>query len=265
MAGSHDYFDGLLEILVDCTTLLEYQDRLFEREPCPELLEVAKKLLYHCLLVEDKLIAWYNDIFQPSPEWSPPTSDLSLLSLLGSLPDPKQLGFNISEPLQFSSFKVAQAHLLYWTGLVLLYPIISRLLSFLGVITMSSSSSSSSSNSKPWEKDMVKKCDFRTADDFTTLADHSATQICRSAAYCLQARFKAIGPQTILSPLWAAQQFFLHQLSSIDGGCGDGRQAKYNWCVVAFGIVNAKGLGFASRLAHLPWSEYPKGQRIVWP
>jgi hypothetical protein len=238
----------LLEILVDGTTLLEYLDRLLRSGHCPGPYGEARKLLYHCLLVEDRLLEWYENAFQPAPDWSPPRSDLNLLSLLASL-DTTRLGFNISEPLQFSSFKVAQAHLLYWTGLVLLYPIMSQLLSSFGT----ANEISASSDSEPWEKRMQTN---RTEEDFTKLADHYATQICRSTAYCFQPKLKGIGPQTILSPLWAAQQFFLPHPYLHD---------KYNWCTAAFGIANATGLGFASRLARLPWSEYPKKQRIVCP
>jgi hypothetical protein len=206
-------------------------------------------MLYHCLLTENRLLEWYENAFQSAPEWSSPRSDLNLLPLLVSLDTPR-LGFKVSEPLQFSTFKVAQAHLLYWTGLVLLYPIISQLLSSLGTAKPTYMAS------EPWEKRIEENRKLRTEEDFTRLADHYATQICRSTAYCFQTKLKAIGPQSILSPLWAAQQFFLPHPHLHD---------KFNWCVAAFGIANANGLGFASRIARLPWSEYPKKHRIVRP
>src|ERR1700716_963597 len=108
-ARSQDYLDTLLEILVDCTTLLEYVDRLLQSKSLPRPYCEARKLLYHCLLVEEMLLKWYGDVFQQAPEWSSPKSDLHLLSLLASS-NSASLEFNVSEPLQFSSFKVAQAH-----------------------------------------------------------------------------------------------------------------------------------------------------------
>jgi hypothetical protein len=51
--------------------------------------------------------------------------------------------------------------------------------------------------------------------------------------------------------MWAAQQVFRSQAHLHN---------KNEWCQAAFGRVSEIGLRFATTLAVLPWSKYPKEQ-----
>lgn len=260
VSESRDYFDTLLELLIDCTTLLDYLDRILQHGDCPELFSIIENMLYYGLILEDQLLKWNDNELPTAPEWTPPKPDKELVRLLEPLRS-MNLAFNISEPFQFPSFKVGQMHLLYWTGMVLLYPVLSQLTLLYNknsktmFVDEAGASHMHPSPNNEIEGFIATKRNSRTAEDFTRLADHSATQVCRSTPFFLQSKFKAIGSQTIMSPLWVAQQFFQSHLDEY----GD----KDKWCVAVFGIVNMNGLGFASRLAHLPWSKYPREQRIV--
>jgi hypothetical protein len=243
--GNQDYFDTLLEILLDCTTLIEYLDRLLQNESYPESFHLGRRLFYHCLVIEERFLTWYDASLQSALDGSVPWPNSSRVSPYLASVDLEKFEACFGDHLDFTSFKIAQAHLLYWTGLVLLYPVMSQLASFCGAEFITGECH------EPWEKYTASKNNSRASRDFTDLADHHASQICQSIAYCLQPKFKAIGPQSILSPMWAAQQVFRSQAHLHN---------KNEWCKAAFGRVSEIGLRFATTLAVLPWSKYPKEQ-----
>lgn len=271
-AGSQDYFDTLMGALIECTTLIESFDKLVQHYQHPESLSLAQELLYRCFTVEEKLLRWYENEFKSSPEFYGPWEHPYIASILTTVPMSTTFMGALGAHFDFSSFRVAHAHLLYWTGLVLLYPIIGQTLSVFGkgnlvkIDETNHDQSQSQPQPQPQQQKqkqkneyMAQKCQTCNTNDFILLADHYATNICRSAAYCVQSKFKAIGPQTILSPLWAVQQFFWSHSSITENSPWD----KILWCATAFEIVTSNiGLGFAARIAKLSWSEYPRDLKI---
>lgn len=152
--GNQDYFDTLLEILLDCTTLIEYLDRLLQNESYPESFDLGRRLFYHCLVIEERFLTWYDASLQTALDGSVPWPNSSRVSPYLASVDLEKFEACFGDHLDFTSFKIAQAHLLYWTGLVLLYPVMSQLASFCGAEFITGECH------EPWEKYTATKKQF---------------------------------------------------------------------------------------------------------
>jgi hypothetical protein len=88
----------------------------------------------------------------------------------------------LSNPFQFPSLTCAEAHLVYWTTLVLLYPLIDQLLEDLDLSEHHNTRASCYSPSDG-KADSGATPNSETMPDFTTLAEHYADEVCISVVY----------------------------------------------------------------------------------
>lgn len=165
-----------------------------------------------------------------------------------------------SHPLNFPSLTCAESHLIYWTTLVLLYPLINQLLGFLGLgPSQCRSPASSKSPCYPSSIEIAETetrgeqaaTDAQNQVDFIALTDVYATEVCRAAAYCLQPSMKALGGQMLLAPLSQSTQFFQVE-QSIE---------KIKWCQSVFMHLPQVGFAIGVFLKDMVWPQYRRSQR----
>lgn len=251
--------DKFIDILVGCTALLEEVDQFLEYgdEGFVRSRQEGEHLLHSCLSVEGKLhntcIEMQTKLGVPSPL---PRNARSLKEFRAFIP----MDF-FPVPLQFPSLSCAESHILYWTTLILLYPLIDQLLDFLGSSESHAASTSecySSIETRPRTENTTTNTTttyLQNETDFLALTDVYATQVCQSAAYCLQSNMKALGGQMLLAPLSQCTQFFQVQ-QSIE---------KTQWCQAIFMILPQLGFGIGPFLKDMVWPQYRAAQKRKSP
>lgn len=177
------------------------------------------------------------------------------------------------EPLWYPSLTCAESHMIYWTMLVLLYPIMEQLFNFLGPPPSTSGSSpatppyqsietgpeieaqqtqqrqtgsspspsTSTSTSTP-----PSTIPLKPEDDFFALANVYATEVCRTVAYIVQPEMRSLGAQMLLAYLSQATQFFNIQEDF----------EKVAWCKAVFMLLPNVGIGIAPFLKDMVWPQH---------
>lgn len=204
-----------------------------------------------CLSLEDKLhntCIWMQDrLGVPSPL----SKDASILKTFRTAV-PKDF---FPQPLNFPSLTCAESHLIYWTTLVLLYPLINQLFDFLGPGPSQSRNSASTSSCYPSiesaETLTPPSTDTQNRVDFIALTSVYATEVCRAAAYCLQPNMKALGGQMLLAPFSQSTQFFQVEQSS----------EKIKWCQAVFMYLPQVGFAIGVFLKDMVWPQYRLSQK----
>lgn len=158
-------------------------------------------------------------------------------------------------PLQFASLTCAESHMLYWSSLILLYPLIGELYFIIDGPDINSpvpihyySANGESPPSGTTTITTTLSDDVHTA--YTALAEHYANEICRSVLYCIQPDMKTLGAQQLLAPLSQSLQFF-HV---------EGLTSKLRWCQNVLTVLSHMGLGIAPFLKDMVWPQYRSAQ-----
>ncbi|KAK6832764.1 hypothetical protein RU639_004384 [Aspergillus parasiticus] len=245
---SPEPIDELIDRLADCSALMEQVDGFLEKgaEDHDQILYSGRELLFTCFFLEEKLhricCRTQKELGKPSVSPDNVTCRKDFRSSLFTDLLPK--------PFQFPSLTCAEAHLIYWTALVLLYPLIDQLLEVLQVSAGHVSLAGCYSPSGEHANSEVTPNPEIIAD-FTTLAEHYADQVCRSVLYCLQPDLKTLGAQLLLAPLSQSAQFYsVHELAE-----------KYRWCQEVFVLLPQLGLGIGYFLKDMVWPKYRSSQR----
>ncbi|KAL2821368.1 hypothetical protein BDW59DRAFT_110418 [Aspergillus cavernicola] len=234
--------DEFIDLLAECSAVMEQVDQFCLMQPSSseEASRVGDQLLLDCLKLEE----------------NPHRVSLSMQEKLGA----PEVSFNGSVPqgdfrdslhtdlfprtLGFPSLTCAESHLVYWTILILLYPLIGELSSVLDrpARDVSVPIYSDSANGESGTKLSLG----HDATIFTALADHYAGEICRSVLYVIQPDMKTLGAQMLLAPLSQCLQFFHVEQST----------AKLKWCQDVFVALQHLGLGIAPLLKDMVWPQY---------
>ncbi|KAE8411653.1 hypothetical protein BDV36DRAFT_305526 [Aspergillus pseudocaelatus] len=240
--------DELIDRLADCCALMEQVDRFLEDpvEGHDQIQSTGRDLLFSCFSIEEKLhricCMTQKELGKPSISPANMTCRKDFRSSLYTHLSPK--------PFQFPSLTCAEAHLIYWTALVLLYPLIDQLLEVLRLSAGHVSLDSYYSTSCEHANSGVT-LNLESIADFTTLAEHYADQVCRSVIYCLQPDLKTLGAQLLLAPLSQSAQFYsVHELAR-----------KYRWCQGVFVLLPQLSLGIGYFLKDMVWPKYRSSQR----
>ena len=243
--------DEFIDILVECSTLLERVDHFLEYgQGGPEQSRrVGELLLHSCLSLEEKL---HNTCVMMQSKLGVPTPLPQNAPILKEFRSTIPMDF-FSEPLQFPSLTCAESHLIYWTTLVLIYPLIDQLLDFLGSSESHLPSISGCYPSIENEPTTAHRTPSppQTSVDFLALTDVYASEICRSVAYCLQPNMKALGGQMLLAPLSQSTQFFQVQESI----------QKTKWCQAVFMYLSHIGFAIGFFLKDMVWPRYRSSQK----
>ena len=250
--------DEFVGLLVECSSLIEQVDQLleFEQGGPASSRRSGERLLCACLSLEEKL---HNVCISMQDKLGIPSRLPKESHILNEFRATILKDF-FAEPLWFPSLTCAESHMMYWTMLVLLYPLMDQLFSFLGP---SPSSAASTSEGYPSIEPESERARLRTEsppttniippkpDDFFALADVYATEICRSVAYILQPDMKSLGAQMLLAPFSQATQFFQVQ-EAVE---------KVHWCQAVFMMLPKMGLRIGPFLKDLVWPQYRISQK----
>lgn len=240
--------------MIECTALIEEVDTLLDQGYVARgSRRVGERLLHSCLSLEDKLHStciWMQaKLGVPSPL---PRDASTLKGFRTAVPNDF-----FPRPLKFPSLSCAESHLIYWTTLVLLYPLINQLFDFLGPDSGQSGSPVSTASPCYPSIETVENPTPPAADtqnrvvDFIALTDVYATEVCRAAAYCLQPSMKALGGQLLLAPLSQSTQFFQVEQSS----------EKIKWCQAVFMYLPQVGFAIGVFLKDIVWPQYRLSQK----
>lgn len=250
--------DEFIDILVECSSLIEQVDQLLEFEQGGPVSSrrSGERLLRACLSLEHKL---HNACIDMQDKLGIPSRLPKDAHILNEFRAAIPMDF-FAEPLGFPSLTCAESHMMYWTTLVLLYPLIDQLFNFLGPSTSMPVSTSECYPSVESESEHGHRRTGNSPttniispkpDDFFALADIYATEICRSVAYVLQPDMKSLGAQMLLAPLSQATQFFQVQQAV----------EKVHWCQAVFMTLPKMGLRIGPFLKDMVWPQYRLSQK----
>ncbi|OGM49165.1 hypothetical protein ABOM_002244 [Aspergillus bombycis] len=245
---SPEPIDELIDRLADCSALMERVDSFLQEgaEGHDQIQNTGRELLLSCFSLEEKLhrICCMTQKELGKPSALVPANVTCRKDFRSSL-----FTDVLPKPFQFPSLTCAEAHLIYWTALVLLYPLIDQLLEVLEPADRVSLANCYSTSGEDAKSRVTPNSEITT--DFTALAEHYADQVCRSVIYCLQRDLKTLGAQLLLAPLSQSAQFYsVHEIAE-----------KYRWCQGVFVLLPQLGLGIGYFLKDMVWPKYRSSQR----
>lgn len=227
--GSDDPIDEIIDILMECTVLVEKMDGS-QPETDVQRLELA------CWSLRQQIQTWYKRLQATSPgRLYTPTSNLTGIPLSPSA----KLAF--PHTFNFVALDIAEAHMLCWAALLIISSF------FHGIECQRESRSRAYDVSRFPD---VNSDDQKRSEFFLREAEFYANQICRGVGYFLQPHMHILGGHNLLFPVSMAAQFFY----------GNHFDDKYQWCQEVFAVLNSIGLGLASVLQGTPWSRYKLGE-----
>lgn len=212
---SNDPIDEIIDILMECTSLVEQMDAVrCERD--------THNLTVSCLTLRSATKAWYArlEAMHEPPLYTVIPDKIKIPRL-----DPSKLTF--PERYEFKSLEVAEAHMLYWTALLMIYSLL---------------------HGNELQKKRFRQGAFSPADSalYQSGAEFYANQICQGVGYFIQPHMHILGGHNLLFPVSMASQFF-HR---------NGMPDQYQWCQEVFSSLESIGLGLANVLHGTPWSRY---------
>lgn len=187
-------YGQLLRLMTSLPALLERFDRLAGIPPATQSHAGMSILLNECSHLDDRLKDWFEETADKVPNFS--YDDVEEFDLMPNITplDPSEVQYS------FPNLWIARLHLLYWSSIIQLQGIISELLlSFSKGKGKMTDTNSIISTPEP-HSEML--------EDLTTQMEMFATNIRRSAAFCLDSRNGLMGKTIIIQPLWMAQRHF---------------------------------------------------------
>lgn len=147
-----------------------------------------------------------------------------------------------SDAIEYPSLSCTESHLLYWNIFILLYPLIDQLLVFLG-------HPRGHKSFILWDIPLFNLTNFYATwsanlpEVLTSVTEHYADLIFRSAKFLVQPKAKGTGVQTLLAPFSQATQFY----RTI------GATEKHRWSQAVFMHLPKLGFGIAPFLKDIVW------------
>ena len=202
-------YGQLLRVMTLLPGLLEQFDYLTGVPPNLETCTQKATLMNDCFLLEDWFKDWFEDTAGKVADFC--YDDVGDFITLSDIPSPRSPDVQYS----FPNLWIARLHLLYWSSIILLLEVMTDL-----VFDLSKKATHDpSSISPPWALDSSIML-----GNVTTQANLFATNIRRSAAFCLRPCNGLVGKSIILQPLCVARNH-LRQ--------ADEEQAR--WCTTVLG------------------------------
>lgn len=216
---SNGPIDEIIDILMGCTSLVELTDSVQSEQD-------IERVMQSCWALRAETKAWYGRLesIHGSPLYTNTLDDVNIPRA-----DPTNAVF--PERFEFIALEIAEAHMLYWAVLLIIYSVLHGL---------------------ELSKEMFRTGASRKdqSDMFESCAAYYANQICRGVGYFIQPHMHILGGHNLLFPVSMASQFF-HR-SSLG--------SQYQWCQDVFASLESSGLGLASVLQGTPWSTYKEGE-----
>lgn len=206
-------------MVMGCTSLVEQTDSVQgERD--------IERVMQSCWTLRAETKAWYGRLesLHGKPLYTNTPDDVNIPRA-----DPTNPVF--AERYEFIALEVAEAHMLYWAALLIVYSVLQGL---------------------ELSKDMFRPGASRKeqSDMFENCAAYYSNQICRGVGYFIQPHMHILGGHNLLFPVSMASQFF-HRHGLVN---------EYQWCQEVFASLESSGLGLASVLQGTPWSTYKEGE-----
>lgn len=232
-ADSNDILEDIIDVLMECTVLVQDMGNLHTSEHAQEL---RKK----CSDLSQQTHSWYETLQS--------TCEAPLYTMTRSTADIQRSTLStdmFSERCEFVSVDIAEAHMLYWAALLFIHSLVYEMNKRKDVDPQSNSSSpgspadSSSSEQGTYQSPSCSQDSFGQAELY-------ANEICRGVGYFIQPHMHILGGHNLLFPVAMAAQFFY----------GNGFQEEYLWCQDVFAALESIGLGLAHVLQGTPWSRY---------
>ncbi|KAH8198849.1 hypothetical protein TruAng_006957 [Truncatella angustata] len=199
-AGEKEYFDQLLDILLDIPGLYPQHNRIFNMRSPQEQLINALEAMYEGLKLESRLDEWYRNFKSTiaGPLYYPELSHGEYTV------DNGQLGKLFPVAYQFPAFSVAQNVLFYWTALLSVHSHVGWMYKTLSHLTETLDLIRADLPCTCGVSDCLRHF---TMDPFLHLRDKMnwprtiAYDICQSIEYCLQHSTRGFGPISIMPVL----------------------------------------------------------------
>ncbi|KAJ5090164.1 hypothetical protein N7532_008848 [Penicillium argentinense] len=193
--------------------------------------EACQTILQDCIIHKDKINAWWTT--QKLTLGPAPTPYPNYKSTCANMPSTDSV---FGPSYDFPSLMSARIHVLYWTSLSLIYPMIYQAKKLAMAHTQRSIS-----------------IDPHTDQDYM-LSWFYADEACRGIPYCLNDTEKIWGAQSVMFPIAQASQIY----SNIRW------RGKFMWCQAAFTAIEGLGFGLAvclreAALKHWLLSKTPAG------
>lgn len=212
---SNDPVDEIIDILMGCTSLVEQMDAIRCEED-------AHRLTVSCWTLRSETKSWYArlEAIHGPPLYTVTPDEVDTSRLDRSKPV-------FPERYEFKALEVAEAHMLYWTALLMIYSLL---------------------HGNELHKEIFRQGASSQADSamYHKGAEFYANQICQGVGYFIQPHMHILGGHNLLFPVSMASQFF-HR---------NGMPGEYQWCQDVFASLESSGLGLANVLQGTPWSTY---------
>lgn len=219
-----DSIDDLIDILLTCTELVERMAQV-------QSINDATKVIQFCLHVKWQTEAWDGHLRAKCgsiPFITTPGSKNSTRSV------PSKTIF--SEVYQFAAPDIAEAYMLYWTALLIIFSVLH--------------------GAELWRQfdpsgsDEDKTTYHQNATLFLQSAEYYANQLCRGVGYFIQPDMHILGGHSLLFPMAMVSQFFYRH----------GYNDRFQWCQEVFTALETVGLGLANVIHGTPWDRYKAGE-----
>jgi hypothetical protein len=202
--------------MIQLPSIMEALDMLNVRPNQTAQRPVLIQLLQSCLSLNEQLLAWNKKLSNEVPGqlyWT-------TLSVAENPADNSVLGRIFLFALQFSSWRIAQVLIFYWSMLVLLYRTIQDIQKKLERDVTSGTTIENDSGLQDSDRSELELCSeysYPSIDQIALLANN----ICQSFEFCYRSENGTLGLQSTAFPLWVAQSFYESQSD---------RDREREWC-----------------------------------
>jgi hypothetical protein len=195
--------DELFKIVAECAFLQRCLDKIQEKR-CSNTEEACAVLLQRCLEVEEKL---QNDWLNKSAvrhDGKPHPAENNLQC------DPNTLPLDVDfEPYEFNSLETAKTYILFWVCSLVARRVLYH----------------------------TEKLLRRNPDPAHAI--FYAQEICRSLAFCMQAKFRVSSAQVVLFGVSQAAKWYIE--------CGE--RERFIWCQKIYPMIRSSGFTVVNRLS----------------
>lgn len=183
-------YGSLLRLVTPLPAYLEQFDNLADLQPSTDTQKRKRVLLDYGFLLKNQYKTWFEDVTKNVPGFSYVEAADSVI--LFDVPNPAPSDVQYS----FLNLWVARLYLLYWSSKILLLEAMTAL-----VLDLSDGSARKENSPSP-------NCNLGSSavEDTVIEAKMFATDICRSASFCLRPCNGIVGKSIVLLPLWVAQK-----------------------------------------------------------
>lgn len=227
--------EEVIDILMDCTGLIEQASSVRSEQD-------ALNVMVSCFDLRDQAEAWHARLMAMFGE-----ALYTLAPDESKVARTKKTRHIFPERCEFISIDIAEAYMLYWAALLVIFSVLYEFDRRKG--------SQPDESLDPQSRDNVKQANPRIASPFFHDALFYADQICRGVGYFVQPYMHILGGHNLLFPVAMSAQFF-H---------GNGFHDRYEWCQDVFVALESMGLEMANVLQGTPWLTYKTGEPQTTP